>query len=148
MIAYSRFFYTNNKRRKRKEFSERRNGRIKRQQMVPRGARNERKENDNINNTKQQGTTRGSSRGSERRYFTTNDTNLHEWVPRRARNERKENDNINNKKQQGTTNNPNAVNPLNRYAAKSLCRSPPRTPNEEKKQVTLPRRKNRLLKKG
>ena len=54
--------------------------------MVPRGARNEKDENDNINNTKQQ----GSSQGSERIYFTTNDTNMHEWVPREARNGKKE----------------------------------------------------------
>ena len=32
----------------------------------------------------------GSSRGSERIYFTTNYTNLHEWVPRGARNGKKE----------------------------------------------------------
>ena len=44
----------------------------------------------------------GSSHSSERIYFTTNCTNLHEYVPRKARKE--ENDNKNNNKQQRTTN--------------------------------------------
>ena len=69
----------------------------------PRGARNGKRKTTTKTTWDNKGQQEGSARGSERRFLTTNCTNLHEYVPRGARNGKKKTTTkttINNKGQQ------------------------------------------------